>query len=336
VVIGIDNPSLPLAINDEEIGLSSKLDEAGKDMIAVLSDQPAGCRSLADYISAAASENTRRAYRNDLRAFLGWGATLPAIPETVAAYLVAHASVHSPVTLSRRLVAIGRAHAILGHPNPCKSELVRTTLRGVWRLHGRPQRQVCPALREDVLAMLPHMFGTRGLRDRALILVGFAGAFRRSELVALLYEDLSFVKEGMMLTIRRSKTDQRGEGRKIAIPFARSHACPVKALAAWLDHARIDSGALFRFVNKSGAIGREPLSAQTVASLVKKYALKAGLNAAHYSGHSLRAGLITSAAKAGVSSWKIREQTGHRSEAMLYRYIRDAEIFEGNAAGSVL
>jgi integrase len=261
---------------------------------------------------------------------------LPSIPETVAAYLVAHATTLSPFTLNRRLVAIGRAHAILGYTNPCKSELVRTTLRGVWRVHGRPQRQVQPALREDVLAMLPHMTGTKGIRDRALLLVGFAGAFRRSELVALRYDDIAFVKEGLTLMIRRSKTDQLAEGRKIAIPFARSHACPVKALTGWLEHAAIQSGPLFRTVNKAEVVGTQALSAQTVAALVKEYARKAGLNAAHYSGHSLRAGLITSAAKAGVSSWKIREQTGHKSDAMLQRYIRDAEIFQGNAAGTVL
>ena len=249
---------------------------------------------------------------------------------------MAHATTLSPVSLSRRLVAIGRAHAALGLSNPCRSDLVRTTLRGIWRIHGRPQRQVQAALREDVLAMLPHMQGVRGVRDRALILIGFAGAFRRSELAAIQYEDLAFVTEGLTLTITRSKTDQIGKGRKIGIPYARSHACPVKALRSWLALARIDSGPLFRIVRKGGAIGSGALSAQTVATLVKEYAAKAGLPADHYSGHSLRAGLITSAAKAGVSSWKIREQTGHKSDAMLQRYIRDADIFDGNAAGSVL
>lgn len=294
------------------------------------------CRSVADYVAAAASDNTRRAYQSDLRAFLAWGGTLPTIPQTIAAYLVAHAATLSPFTLGRRLVAIGRAHTTLGYSNPCRTDLVRTTLRGVWRVHGRPQRQVQPALREDVLAMLPHMTGTRGIRDRALILVGFAGAFRRAELVALLHDDIAYVKEGLTILMRRSKTDQQGEGRKIAIPFARSHACPVKALANWLEHAGIQSGPLFRTVKKGGDIGTTTLSAQTVAILVKEYAAKAGLNSRQYSGHSLRAGLITSAAKAGVSSWKIRQQTGHRSDAMLQRYIRDAELFDGNAAGSVL
>lgn len=143
-------------------------------------------------------------------------------------------------------------------------------------------------------------------------------------------------KEGLTLMLRRSKTGQRGEGRKIAVPFARSHVCPVKVLTNWLSHARIDSGPIFRTVKKGGAIGTMPLSAQSVAAIVKEYARKAGLDAKMYSGHSLRAGLITSAAKAGVSSSKIRQQTGHKFDAMLHRYIRDAEVFEGSAAGSVL
>lgn len=338
--ITIDNPSLSLfnnQVDTESNCVSTCIIQPSESALAVngLADGSDQKATISAYIAAALADNTRRAYGNDLRAYLPWG-TVPSKPELIAAYLVAQATTLSPVTLTRRLVAIGRAHSTLGYPNPCRSELVRTTLRGIWRVHGRPQRRVHPAVREDVLAMLPHMSGTRGLRDRALILVGFAGAFRRSELVALQYDDVAFVNEGMTLMLRRSKTDQCGEGRKVAIPFARSNACPVKALRAWLDHAQIESGPLFRFVKKGGVIGSQALSAQTVATLVKEYASKAGLDATNYSGHSLRAGLITSAAKAGVSSWKIREQTGHRSEAMLYRYIRDAEIFEGNAAGSVL
>ena len=127
--------------------------------------------------------------------------------------------------------------------------------------------------------MLPYMVGTRGIRDRALILIGFAGAFRRSELVALIHDDIAFVKEGLTLTVRKSKTDQLSEGRKIAIPFARSHACPVKALTNWLDHAGIQCGPLFRTVKKGGDIGTVALSDQSVAAIVKEYAAKAGLDA---------------------------------------------------------
>ncbi|MDP9226598.1 MAG: site-specific integrase [Actinomycetota bacterium] len=335
-MITIDN--LHLSVAKKDLGNDSfrPVETAKSVSIAGAGDDATVPQTIADYVAAATADNTRRAYQNDLRMFLAWGGVLPSSPEAVAAYLVAHATTLSPVTLSRRLVAIGRAHTTLGHLNPCRTELVKTTLRGIWRVHGRPQRQVQPAIREDVLAMLPHMIGTRGVRDRALILIGFAGAFRRSELVSLEHDDIAFVKEGLTILIRRSKTDQIGEGRKIAIPFARSHACPVKALTHWLDHSRIQSGPLFRIVKKGGAIGTVALSAQSVAAIVKEYARKAGLNADNYSGHSLRAGLITSAAKAGVSSWKIRQQTGHKSDAMLQRYIRDADMFEGNAAGSVL
>ncbi len=335
-MITIDN--LHLSVAKKDLGNDSfhPVETALRVSIGGAGDDATVPQTIADYVAAATADNTRRAYQNDLRMFLAWGGVLPSSPEAVAAYLVAHATTLSPVTLSRRLVAVGRAHTTLGHLNPCRTELVKTTLRGIWRVHGRPQRQVQPALREDVLAMLPHMIGTRGVRDRALILIGFAGAFRRSELVSLEHDDIAFVKEGLTILIRRSKTDQIGEGRKIAIPFARSHACPVKALTHWLAHSRIQSGPLFRIVKKGGAIGTVALSAQSVAAIVKEYARKAGLNADNYSGHSLRAGLITSAAKAGVSSWKIRQQTGHKSDAMLQRYIRDADMFEGNAAGSVL
>jgi integrase len=334
-VITNDNLHLSMAIKDAQIEPFHPIETAKSVSIAGASDA-AVPQTIADYVAAATADNTRRAYQIDLRMFLAWGGSLPASPESVDAYLVAHALVLSPVTLSRRLVAIGRAHTTLGHPNPCRADVVKTTLKGIWRVHGRPQRQVQPAIREDVFSMLAHMTGTRGIRDRALILIGFAGALRRSELVALCHDDIAFVKEGLTILIRRSKTDQIGEGRKIAIPFARSHACPVKALTHWLDHSRIQSGPLFRIVKKAGAIGTSALHAQSVAAIVKEYARKAGLNAEDYSGHSLRAGLITSAAKAGASSWKIREQTGHKSDAMLHRYIRDAEIFQGNAAGSVL
>jgi integrase len=334
-VITNDNLHLSTVKMGHQIEGFHPIETAKSVSIGGASDDATLPHTIADYVAAATADNTRRAYQVDLRMFLAWGGSLPSSPEAVAAYLVAHAAVLSPVTLSRRLVAIGRAHTTLGHPNPCRTEIVRTTLRGIWRVYGRPQRQVQPAIREDVLAMLPHMIGMRGIRDRALILIGFAGAFRRSELVSLEHDDVAFVKEGLTLMLRRSKTDQLGEGRKIAIPFARSHACPVKALTNWLDHAEIQSGPLFRSVSKGGDIGTVALSAQSVAAIVKQYARKAGLNAENYSGHSLRAGLITSAAKAGVSSWKIRQQTGHKSDAMLHRYIRDADLFEGNA-GSVL
>lgn len=223
-----------------------------------------------------------------------------------------------------------------GLANPCDTELVCSVLRGIRRVHGTAQRQVDPMLREDVLAIIDSLPATvKGTRDRALILVGFAAALRRSELVALNVEDVRFVAEGLIVRLRRSKTDQESEGRDIGIPYARSRACPVKALRAWLYEAAITTGPIFRSVAKGGRIQPAAMTGQSVALLIKHYAAKIGLDPGRLSGHSLRAGLITSAAKLGVSTWKIRAQSGHKSEAMLARYIRDAEVFNGNAAGAV-
>ena len=288
---------------------------------------------VSEYVQAALAENTRKAYRGDLQDFMAWGGCIPCTPELLAQYIAARAEAHCPQTITRRVVGISRAHTSQGLPDPAKNDLVRTVLRGVRRAHGTAQRQATPILREDLLAMLPHMQGTKGLRDRALLLIGFAGAFRRSELVALDVEDMAFVSEGLIVYLRKSKTDQEAEGRKIGIPWGRTAACPVKALRAWLDQAHLESGPAFPSVNKAGAITRQRITAQAVNLVVKRYAQAIGINPDTVSGHSLRAGLATSAAKAGIPTLKIMAQTGHRSEAMLARYVRDADLFTNNAAG---
>ena len=287
---------------------------------------------VSQYISASIADATRRAYRTDLADYMQWGGAVPATPETIAAYLADRADTLSPVTLARRLVAIGRAHASQGMPDPTKADLVRVVLRGVKRKNGTAQRQVVPVLKADLLAMLPLMTGTKGLRDAALLLLGFSAALRRSELVALDYTDLQFVNEGLVVYLRKSKTDQEGEGRKIGVPWGRTAACPVKAVQRWLEHSQITAGAIIRSVHKSGVIG-DRLSAHAVALIVKSYAQAIGLNPEAVSGHSLRAGLVTSAAQAGIAVHKIQQQTGHHGLEMLHRYIRDANIFENNAGG---
>jgi integrase len=254
----------------------------------------------------------------------------------VAVYLAAHAEHHAIATLARRLVSIRKAHTAQGLPTPTDSELVRATLRGIRHTHGSAQRQVAPAVKEDVLSMVAGLTGIKGIRDKALLLIGFAGAFRRSELVSLTVADIENAKQGIIVNLSRSKTDQEGRGRRIAIPFARGAVCPVLALQHWLDVASINEGPIFRGVNRHGAISAMGITAQAVALVIKQRAATVGLDASKYSGHSLRAGLVTSAAQLGVSSWKIRAQTGHKSDAMLARYIRDANIFVDNAAGAVL
>ncbi len=288
--------------------------------------------AVSAYLEASISANTRRAYRCDIAHFAAWGGTIPATPEAVAQYLAEYAEALTVATLSRRLVAIGKAHTMQGLPNPCSSDLVRMTMRGVRRTWGKPQRQAAAAIKEDILAMVGAMgISMKDIRDRALILIGFAGAFRRSELVGLDVSDIEHVSQGIVIHLRRSKTDQDGRGRKVAIPFARGAVCALFSLKAWLEAAGITEGPVFRAVDRHGRVAGTRLSGEAVAVVVKTRAEAAGLNPARYSGHSLRAGLATSAAAAGVPTYKIRQQTGHASDAMLGRYIRGGELFRKNA-----
>jgi site-specific recombinase XerC len=209
---------------------------------------PAG--AVEAYLEAGIAPATRRAYRADLGHFEAWGGTLPATDTQVTNYLADHATVLKVSTLTRRLAAISVAHEAKGHPNPAASPLVRATMRGIRREHGAAQHQAKPLLREALFAVLGAM-GDRlkDLRDRALLLVGFAGGLRRSELVAINCTDLERIREGIVLTIRRSKTDQDGVGRKIGIPFGRTIHCPVRALENWLSAAQIEDGPVFRSVD---------------------------------------------------------------------------------------
>ena len=288
-----------------------------------------------DYLLAALANNTQKAYRSDLAHFLQWGGSIPATSESVASYLAKHAACLSVATLSRRLVAIGHAHTAQHLASPSTSELVKATLHGIRRLNGSAQRHVSPVLKDDMQAMVNGLRGIKGLRDKALLLTGFAGALRRSELVSLQVEDIQFVAEGAIVHLRRSKTDQTGQGRYIAIPYVRKRICPAKAIQQWLLQSGIKSGVLFRRVTRYGDVLNQGLTAQSVALVVKARAQAAGLNAVQFSGHSLRAGFATSAAKAGASTWKIRQQTGHQSDAMLQTYIRDAQLFKDNPLAKI-
>jgi integrase len=189
---------------------------------------------------------------------------------------------------------------------------------------------VAPILVEDLKTMVaPLGADIRDLRDRALLLVGFAGAFRRSELVAINCTDLEWMDEGLIVTLPRSKTDQEGKGRLVAIPRGSPDFCPVEALGTWLRSAGVEEGTLFRAIDCHGSVYGDGLSPDSVARIIKKKAAAVGLDPARFSGHSLRAGLVTSAAAAGVPEWAIRRLTGHRSEAMLHRYVRPVDPFVG-------
>lgn len=292
---------------------------------------------VADLVASSISENTRRAYQSDLAHFETWGGSVPAAPTMVASYLAAHAEELSVATLVRRVATISKAHEARGLPNPCRSEIVRATLRGIKRTRGTAQQQARPLVREDLLRVLDSLGqAAKDIRDGALLLLGFAGGFRRSELVGLDRADIEHVRQGLIVTLRFSKTDQEGAGRKVGIPHGRTRHCPVAAVDIWLALSGIDDGPIFRPVDRHGHVHTERLSGEAVSLVIKERVAAAGIDPSGFSGHSLRAGFATSAAQAGVSTIKIRAQTGHASDAMLSRYIRDGQLFVHNAAGALL
>ncbi|WP_226429630.1 site-specific integrase [Leisingera sp. McT4-56] len=291
-----------------------------------------------DLLEAAYATNTRRAYRSDITGFLKWGGSIPSSPEQIAAFIAFRANICTVATIKRQLASLSSLHSSLGHaPNPVKSRLVASAIRGLTRLHGKPQRAVAPLLIEHLREILDNMpKSTLGKRDAALLTIGFAGGLRRSELVAIDFEDIAQVPAGFRITIKRSKTDQAGQGRLIAIAYGRTRHCPIKYLDAWSCKIEPQTGPVFRSCTKGGKVRRTRLAAESVATIVKKHADRIGLDAGKYSGHSLRAGFVTSAIQAGAREYAIRRQTGHASAATMERYVRIASLFEDNPTSLLL
>jgi site-specific recombinase XerD len=295
-----------------------------------------------DYIQNSKSANTRRAYKSDWEHFSSWceekGLTpLPAGPKTVTLYLSDLAGMgRKASTIGRHLTAISQAHEAAGQDNPLHSSLVKYTMQGIKRTLGTAPGQKKAAVTDDIRAMVDSLpDNLLGIRDKAIILLGFAGAFRRSELVGLNVEDIEFHTQGMTVTLRHSKTDQEGEGYRKGIPYGKSKTCPVLALKTWLDASGINEGPIFRGMNRHGQVLPGRLTDQVIAKVVKRTAEAAGLDPKKYAGHSLRAGLATAAASAGVQERDIMKQTGHRSVQMVRRYIQEGELFKDNAAGAI-
>jgi integrase len=301
-------------------------------------------RQAEEFVRAAKAPATLRAYRSDWNHFTRWCeqhtmGSLPASAETVALYLTALAATHRPATMTRRLTAITKAHQIAGHPSPATMQqpAVSETLKGIRRLLGTAQPTKAPFLTVDVRRMVEALpDNLAGRRDRALLLLGFAGGFRRCELAALDVEDVEPTEEGLVVKLRRSKTDPEGKGRNVGIPYGSTPAtCPVRALTAWETAAGLSEGALFRGVDRHGRVGTVRLHKDSVGLVVKRAAEAAGLDPEKYAGHSLRAGLATQAYLNGAGELAIMRQTGHRSLAMVRRYIRDGSLFRENPAAKL-
>jgi integrase len=292
-----------------------------------------------DYAAANRADRTKRAYKSDWAHFTNWTdshrlTSLPADPITVAMYVTDMARNFKSATINRRLAAISVVHKQAGMASPASDAGVLEVMKGIRRSIRTAQTEAAPAVIGEIRRMIAHLpDDTAGVRDRAVLLVGFAGALRRSELVAIDAEDLTTRDEGFVITLPVSKTDQQGQGRRIAIPYGRDHeTCPVGALRSWMDAAAIDHGALFRPVDRHGNIGSTRLGAKAVTAIIKRAIERAGLDPGPYSGHSLRAGFITTAAANGAPERAIAAQTGHRSMEVLRKYVRHATVFSDNAA----
>ena len=240
-----------------------------------------------EFIRASKAQNTLRGYQSDWRAFCAWAeahrlCAMPASPETVAAFIAECAGRLKVGSVQRRLNAIAEAHKAVGLESPTHAAMVANTMKGIRRTKGTAPAQKSATLIDDIRAMVNATdAGLIGLRDRALILLGFAGAFRRSELVGLDVEDCAFGKDGLTVTLRRSKTDQAGAGRKIGIPYGSNpDTCPVRTMQAWIELAAISAGPMFRSINRHGQVQPGGLSGIDVARVVKKLAERAGLDAA--------------------------------------------------------
>ncbi len=300
---------------------------------------------VAEYAQQSKSDNTWKAYRADLRDFTAWCnahrlAPLPASPEMVAAYIAELAAKRKVATIQRRLAAISQAHAAADYETPTRSATVRLVMQGIRRQHAPEQgiRKVRPAVTGVVARMVEPLTGSlRDVRDHALLLIGFAGAFRRSELADLRFTDITETEDGLRIVLRRSKTDQEGEGFAKGIPYGHdASTCPVRAWKAWVAASGIASGQAFRALGRSKAAKPgASLTDRAIANLIKRRAKAAGLDPAQFSGHSLRSGLITAAAKAGVPERLIMKQSGHKHLPTLRGYIHEGSLFTDNAAAKV-
>ena len=298
-------------------------------------------------LQSSKASNTVRAYKSDFSDFGVFCAqngfkSLPSEPKVVSLYLTHLSAKDAKMsTLKRRLVSIGVIHKLKGHYLDTKHPSIIENIIGIKRRKGSIQKAKKPLLINSLKLIIDaidqqNKQEIKKFRDRSIILIGFSGGFRRNEIVSLDYDDLDFVPEGLKINIKRSKTDQFGEGFTKALPyFDSSRYCPVISLKNWLDISKITSGPLFRRFLKGSKLSENRLTDQTVAILIKEYLNLAGINSKNYSGHSLRSGFATSAAESGVEERNIMAMTGHKSTEMVRRYIKEANLFKNNALNKI-
>ena len=286
--------------------------------------------------------NTVRAYKSDFKDFSLFCVqndfkNLPSDPKIVSLYLTHLSTKDIKIsTIKRRLVSIGVIHKMKGHYLDIKHPLIIENLMGIKRRKGTVQKGKKPLLIRDLKTIIDiinqqKIEDIKKLRDKTIILIGFSGGFRRNEIVSLDVDDLEFVYEGVKITVKKSKTDQFGEGFIKALPYFENELyCPVISLKRWLNISKITKGSIFRRFTKGSNLSNNRLTDQTVALLIKEYLKLAGMDSSNYSGHSLRSGFATSAAESGVEERSIMAMTGHKSTEMVRRYIKETNLFKNN------
>jgi len=293
-----------------------------------------------EFITAATSENTRRAYRSAVRHFLAWGGRLPSDESMIVNYLLAFSDSLNPRTLSLKMTALSQWHRHQGFADPCATPHVRKVLLGISRSRGRPTNKASALLLADMEKIVEAQLrdsSLKGLRDCALLQIGFFGGFRRSELVSLQIEYLTWQKEGLVIQLPRSKTDQTGKGISKAIPYGDGVCCPVSALKSWIHSAKIHNGSIFKSVNKWGKVSDGAINAASVNVILADWAERAGIeHLTKVSSHSLRRGMATSAYRAGASFRDIKRQGGWRFDGTVQGYIDDADQFSESAVKGLL
>lgn len=313
------------ADSDAGVARSSKNGSSEPPDAAKSIKKPEISAAAAQMMDAAVSPATKRGYESDLRHFQASGLPIPATVVQVVDYLARLAEKHAVGTLERRLISLHKAHRERSVQSPVQDPLVKRTMAGIRRTYGVKQRRVKPLVRDDLLEMLvmiDRQKPVKAARDRALLLLGFAGAFRRSELVAIQVQHVAYVDGGIEVFLPQSKTDQDRAGRTVFVPLADGERCPVRALASWMEISGIQDGCVFRSVSRHDFISQHGLSAQSVALVVKDAVGRVGGDTTLVSGHSLRAGYCTTAAMQGLTNWQIRETTGHTNDTMLSTYVR--------------
>ena len=298
-------------------------------------------------LKSSKANNTVRAYKSDFNDFAVFCAkngfkSLPSEPKIVSLYLT-HLSTKEikMSTIRRRLVSIGVIHKLKGHYLDTKHPSIIENIMGIKRRKGSLQNGKKPLLINNLKKLINvideyNKEEITKFRDRSIILIGFSGGFRRNEIVSLNYEDLDFVNEGVKISLKKSKTDQFGEGSVKGLPyFDNSQYCPVVSLKKWIEVSNIYTGPLFRRFSKGSKLTESRLTDQTVALLIKKYLKLAGIDSKNYSGHSLRSGFATSAAESGAEERSIMAMTGHKSTEMVRRYIKEANLFKNNALNKI-